>query len=506
MSATLDVCQLSGQIFVEGQFRPSQGSRFDVINPATEAVLGQAANATETEVAQAIAAAKASQKQWWQLSALSRAEKLHEAAQRLRQLKPRLAAALTQEMGKPYKESADEVDWSVTAIDYYAEVARHEAGRVYGPATAGQLHFSIKEPLGVVVSILPFNYPLVLFAWQAGAALAAGNAVIAKPSELTTLTTLLLMQAFSDLPLGLVQCVSGDANVGRQLVDSPDTHFVAFTGTLNAGQSVARACAEQFKPSLIEASGNDPFIVMPSAPIEVAARGAAFAAFLNCGQVCTSAERFYVHREIYDRFVAELVTHAKALRIGNGLEQVDIGPMVSQSGRERFETILNRAIQQGANVVCGGKRPASLGQGWFFEPTVLTEVTANMDIVNDESFGPVAPIVAVDSLDEAITLANRSKFGLGANIYTTQLAESMRAINELECGMVWVNAPLLDNDAGPFGGRKMTGWGRELGAEGLEMFRHNKLVMIDPNASSHDFWWFPYADAEAYPTQSAKDA
>jgi acyl-CoA reductase-like NAD-dependent aldehyde dehydrogenase len=391
------------------------------------------------------------------------------------------------------------VDWSATAIDYYAEVARHEAGRVYGPATAGQLHFSIKEPLGVVASILPFNYPLVLFAWQAGAALAAGNAVIAKPSELTTLTTLLLMQAFAELPAGLVQCLSGDASVGAALANSPATHFVAFTGTLRAGQAVARTCAEQFKPSLIEASGNDPFIVMPSAPLDVAARGAAFAAFLNCGQVCTSAERFYIHRDIYKPFVEQLVAHAKALRIGNGLEPVDIGPMASRAGRERFEQIVQRAIHQGATVACGGKRPAAFAQGWFYEPTVLTDVTASMDIVNDESFGPVAPLVAVESLDEAIELANRSRFGLGANIYTTNLAESMRAINELQTGMVWVNAPLLDNDAGPFGGRKMSGWGRELGAEGLEMFRHNKLVMIDPAAQSHDFWWFPYADTEAYP-------
>jgi acyl-CoA reductase-like NAD-dependent aldehyde dehydrogenase len=499
MPTLLDLSQYSGKNFIDGQLQTSQGRRFDVINPATEGGLGQAAIATDTEIEQAIAAATVSQAQWWQLSALTRAEQLHQAAQRLRQLKPLLAETLTREMGKPYKEAADEVDWSVTAIDYYAEVARHEAGRVYGPATPGQLHFSIKEPLGVVVSILPFNYPIVLFAWQAGAALAAGNAVIAKPSELTTLTTLILMQAFTDLPCGLVQCLSGNAEVGSRLAQSSQTHFVAFTGTLKAGQSVARVCAEQFKPSLIEASGNDPFIVMPSAKVAVAARGAAFAAFLNCGQVCTSAERFYVHRDIYDEFVTALVAAAKALRIGNGLTPVDVGPMASQAGRDRFESIVNRAIAQGAHVACGGKRPASQGQGWFYEPTVLTEVTANMDIVNDESFGPVAPIVAVESLDAAITLANRSKFGLGANIYTSDLAESMQAMNQLQCGMVWINAPLLDNDAGPFGGRKMTGWGRELGAEGLEMFRHNKLVMIDPTAEPHDFWWFPYGSAEAYP-------
>lgn len=491
--------QLSSMIFVDGQYQPSQGSSFDIINPATEQVIGQGAIATPTEIQQAIVAANRSQPSWWALSALERAERLHQVANQLRAMQPQLAKLLTREMGKPYKESADEIAWSVTAIDYYAEVARHEAGRVYGPAVAGQLHFSLKEPLGTVVSILPFNYPLVLFAWQAGAALAAGNAVIVKPSELTTLTTLLAMQAFAELPNGLVQCLPGDGTVGAQLTASPDTHMVAFTGGVAAGQAVATACASQFKRTLIEASGNDPFIVMPSAPLDIAARGASFAAFLNCGQVCTSAERFYVHTGIYDQFVELLVKQVKSLRIGNGLERVDIGPMATEQARIRLDSMIQTAISQGATLACGGQRPADLSGGWFYEPTVLTNVTPDMDIVNTEPFGPVAPIVRVESLAEAITLANRSQFGLGATVYTTRLDEAMQATHALQCGMVWVNAPLLDNDAGPFGGRKMSGLGRELGAEGLDNFRHTKLVMIDPEAKPQDFWWFPYSDAEAYP-------
>ncbi|MEM9163653.1 MAG: aldehyde dehydrogenase family protein [Cyanobacteria bacterium P01_F01_bin.4] len=199
--------------------------------------------------------------------------------------------------------------------------------------------------------------------------------------------------------------------------------------------------------------------------------------------------------------MAKLVQHTRALRVGNGLEKVDIGPMASKAVRERFEIILKRAIAQGAKVACGGKRPDQLPTGYFFEPTVLVNVSPDMDIVNDESFGPVAPVVKVDSLDEAIVLANRSRFGLGATIYTQDLNEAMRATHELQTGMVWVNAPLLDNDAGPFGGRKMSGLGRELGAEELDAFRHTKLVMIDPAANPQDFWWFPYADNESYPAQ-----
>ncbi|MCP5092954.1 MAG: aldehyde dehydrogenase family protein, partial [Gammaproteobacteria bacterium] len=235
------------------------------------------------------------------------------------------------------------------------------------------------------------------------------------------------------------------------------------------------------------------------APIDMAARGATFAAYLNCGQVCTSAERLFVHQDVYDEFIDKMVSYTRALRIGNGLDKIDVGPMVSARERDRFESILQRAIEQGAKVICGGGRPSAMDRGWFHEPTILTGVEPEMEIMNQESFGPSAPICRVSSLDEAIELANRSKFGLGSNIYTTNLEETMRAVNSLQTGMVWVNAPLLDNDAGPFGGRKMTGMGRQLGAEGLDTFRHTKLAMIDPGANDQDFWWFPYKDEEAFP-------
>jgi acyl-CoA reductase-like NAD-dependent aldehyde dehydrogenase len=228
----------------------------------------------------------------------------------------------------------------------------------------------------------------------------------------------------------------------------------------------------------------------------------AFAAFLNAGQVCTSAERIYVHEAMHDKFVNQLAGEAKKLRVGNGLGKVDMGPMVSARERDRYEAILARAIQQGAKVVTGGKRPQHLNTGWFTDATVLSGVTPDMEIVNDESFGPIAPIVKVRSLDEAIELANKSKFGLGANIYTKDLSEAMRAVNEIQSGMVWVNVPLLDNDAVPFGGRKLSGHGRELGIEGLDQFRHTKMVLIDPEIREQQ-GWFPYADAEAWPGQGS---
>jgi betaine-aldehyde dehydrogenase len=351
----------------------------------------------------------------------------------------------------------------------------------------------------VVVIILPFNYPLCLLCWQAAAALASGNAVIIKPSDLTTLTTLQFIAAFDALPPGLVQVITGGGAVGKRLVEHSDTHMVAFTGGIETGRLVAETCGRLYKRTLIETSGNDPFIVMPSAPVDIAARGAAFGAFLNCGQVCAAAERFYVHEQVYVAFIDRLVHYTRQIRVGNGLDRVDMGPLASQRELTRYSRLLDHAVAQGAKVLAGGGRPAHLSKGWFVDPTVLGDISPDAPIMNDETFGPVAPVSVVQSFDEALTLANRSRYALGATVYTTNLDESMRAVNELEAGMVWINAPLLDNDAGPFGGRKQSGMGRQLGAEGLDTFRHTKLSMIDHGAKAHDFWWFPYSDAEAFP-------
>lgn len=505
MSVLKEFERLSGTYFISGDHKSSGGKNaYEVKDPATGLLLGTVAECLPEEVDQVLDAARLAQKKWWKESALHRAEALHEVARAIKGARHELAEMLTREMGKTYKESADEVDWSVTALDYYAEVGRHDMGSVIGPAVAGQMHFTVKEPLGVVGIILPFNYPYVLLCWEAAAALISGNAVVIKPSEHTSLCTLKFMEFFECLPPGLVQCVTGGGPVGQQLVASSKTDMIAFTGSVPTGQAVVRACGETFKPHMIETSGNDPFIVMPSAPLEVAARGAAFAAFLNAGQVCTSAERLYVHEDIHDEFVQLLVREAKKVRIGNGLDNVDMGPMVNQRERDRYERIIARAIEQGAVVECGGGRIEGMGAGFFQEATVLTNVKPDMEILHGESFGPVAPVCKVKNLDEAIALANDSSFGLGATIYTTRLDETMQAINEIESGMVWVNAPLLDNDAGPFGGRKLSGSGRQLGKEGLESFRRTKLVMIDPKAESQDFWWFPYSDEESFNANNKK--
>jgi betaine-aldehyde dehydrogenase len=241
---------------------------------------------------------------------------------------------------------------------------------------------------------------------------------------------------------------------------------------------------------------------MPSAKLDVAARGAAFAAFINCGQVCTSTEKLIVHTDIYDEFMRLFTGHVAALRQGHPLDKVDVGPM--ENGRElaRLESIIARAVEQGATVTIGGGRPAlgdsELATGFFHEPTILENVNRDMDIYQQEIFGPAVAVYRVSSFDEALDLANGSPFGLGSNLYSTDVVEIDRAVNEIVAGMVWVNAPLLDNDAGPFGGRKMSGIGRQLGAEGLDTFRHTKFMMVDAHSSEQNFWWFPYSDDEAF--------
>ena len=491
----------SHSILIDGEFRRSESTESRaVIDPATEDVIAEIAETTAAEVDAAVEVGQVAYKKWWRMSALERSEIMHEIANDLLAMKAQLAEALTREMGKPYKESADEVDWSVSAIRYYAETGRTDIGRVVGPAVAGHLNYTLKLPLGVVVSIQTFNYPMTLLAWEGAAALACGNAVIVKPSEYTSITTLMFAEPFNrHLPPGLFQVLTGAGEAGRQLVEHSKTNMIAFTGSVPTGKAIAAKCGEMMKPTLIETSGNDPFIVMPSAPLDVVARGAAFSAYMNCGQICVSAERFFVHQDIHDEFVEKMSEEARKIRIGNGLDKIEMGPMVAEKERTRYEGVLERAQQQGAKLALGGGRPAGQDKGWFVEPTILTDCNPEMDILNNESFGPVAPICKVESFDQALEYANDSNYGLGACLYTMDMRESIRASEELDGGMVWINAPLLDNDAGPFGGTKMSGMGRQLGPEGLETFRKTKFVWLDPNCGSQDFWWFPYADAESYP-------
>lgn len=487
--------------FIKGEFQPQTSGRVrQVLDPATLQPVGQVGVCDETDVQAAIEAATAAQKQWRRVDAKSRAALLHALASTIEQNQAcnrEVSRLMTLEMGKPFPEAMGELANCAPIFRYYAEMARDDAGKVAGTTQLGSFQHVRYEPYGVSVHIMPFNFPILLMCWTVAASLAAGNACIIKPAEATTLCTLKFMEHFASLLPGLVSCVPGDAGTAQFLVNSPATHAVAFTGSVAAGQAVAVACARQMKPCVIEAGGSDPMIISRHAPLDVAAAGAVTAAFHLSGQICTSAERFYVVDEIHDAFVEKFAERTRALRIGHGLERSEIGPMVSEAARNKVMRLVDDAVVKGATLVCGGRIPPRHSVGWFYEPTILTGVTADMAILQEECFGPVAAICRVKDFDEAVRLANDSPFGLGASLFSTDLAEAMEAADRLEAGMVWVNNPLIDNDALPFGGWKMSGLGRELGRQGLEAFRRSKMVIIDHQPKIHD-WWYPYADDVFY--------
>jgi acyl-CoA reductase-like NAD-dependent aldehyde dehydrogenase len=481
-------------LFINPHFLPMTGAGRPVIDPATLDEVGAIAAATDAEIQRVLDAATAAQAAWKKLDAKSRAKKLHEVANSIEAADfTRCAELMVREMGKPYPEAIGEIANCAPVFRYYAEMARDEAGKIAGSTQAGSFQYARYEPLGVSIHIMPYNFPVLLMCWTVAASLAAGNACIVKPAEATTLSTLDYMQVFRSLPDGLVSCLPGDAATAQALISSPRTHAVAFTGSVAAGKAVAVACAERMKPCVIEAGGSDPMIVSAHAPLEIAAAGAVTAAFHLSGQVCTSAERFFVVDEIHDRFVDLFSAETKRLRIGNGLGISEIGPLVSEAARDKVMRLVDEAVAAGATAVTGGRMPPEQPTGWFYEPTILTGVTPDMAICREECFGPVAAICRVKDFDEAIRFANDSPFGLGASIFTTDLAEAHEAAERLEAGMVWVNNPLIDNDALPFGGWKMSGLGRELGRQGLDAFRRTKMVIIDHKPVRQD-WWYPYPD------------
>ena len=481
------------QLWIHGEWRPAAaGATRQIVNPASLDVVDTVAEAGAEDVRAACAAAADAQRHWGRMPALERGKLLHQAAALMREDRAELSALLTREGGKPRIENLDEVEWCAACFQYYAEIARNSQGSSIPPTAEHQLNFTIKEPLGVVAAIVPFNYPLLLLVWKIAPALAAGNTVVIKPSELTPLATLRLVErAMAHLPPGTVNVVTGGPEVGAALVDDPHVACIAFTGSTAVGTRIAVRAAEQLKRVNLELGGIDPLIVFEDADLDVAVPGAAWARFLNNGQVCTSAKRIYVVERIAKAFTERFVEHTRSLRVGDGMDpDTDIGPLISQRARARVEDQLARALKQGATLLSGGTR-LDVGPGWFFSPTILAGVTPSHAVVCEEVFGPVASIQVARDAREAIALAAGSDYALGANIYTQNLTWALTAMQEIKAGTFWINDPLTDNDAAPFGGMRKSGMGRELGEEGLDAFRETKHVHLDFVPERKAFW-FPY--------------
>jgi acyl-CoA reductase-like NAD-dependent aldehyde dehydrogenase len=465
-----------------------------IVNPATLEPIDVVVEAGAADVRRAAESGQKAQPGWWRLPAIERGKLLHEAATAMREDRVTLAELLTKEGGKPRIENLDEIEWCAACLQYYAEIARNSYGNSVPPVADHQVNFTIKEPLGVVGCIVPFNYPLLLLTWKIAPALAAGNAVLIKPSELTPLATSRFVEgSLGHLPPGVVSLVTGTGvDVGEPMVDDPNVNCIAFTGSTAVGTRIAVKAAQQLKRVNLELGGIDPLIVFEDADLDVAVPGAAWARFLNAGQVCTSAKRIYVVEAIAREFVERFVDHIRTIKVGDGMRSdTDMGPLISEKALLRVEDQVKRSVAQGAKVLAGGKRLPEAGKGWFYAPTVLTEVMPEHSVVCEEVFGPIASIQVAKDADDAIARAASSEYGLGANIYTQSLTYAMKAMRDIKAGTFWVNDPLTDNDAAPFGGMRKSGMGRELGEEGLDAFRDTKHVHIDYIPEKKGYW-FPY--------------
>ena len=483
-------------LYINGVWSPAESNEwFEVDNPATEEILARVARADAFDVAQAVDAAKRAFEAWRWVPANARAEMMHEVAHLTRKHFDELVSLLIEEEGKPRAENAEEMEWVATTFDYYAEMGRNVRGRVIPSNERSQFNFVIKEPYGVVGCIVPWNFPLLLLAWKMAPALAAGNTVVIKPSELTPLATLRFVElCCAHLPPGVVNVVTGYGDAGQALVQHPDVPVIAFTGSVATGQKIAAIAAPMMKHLHLELGGKDAFVVGPDADLETAVEALAYAALINAGQVCTSSERVYVPSHLRDEFAEGVTGFLAGLKLGDGREaDTDIGPMIGIAYRTKVATQIEQARQAGANVLTGGKIPER--RGYFYEPTVLVNVNHSMPIMTEETFGPAIPIMSYDSFDEAIRLTNDSKYGLGATLRSNDPKLVKRFFEEVKAGTIWINDPLTDNYAGPFGGMKMTGGGRELGEEGLLSFMETKHVHWD-FADSPKGWWYPYGRGE----------
>lgn len=482
------------RLLIGGKKVDGEGAPLEVENPATEQTVVTVASASEEQLDQAVKAANEAKAEWASMPAVDRAPLLHGIASKLRERAGELGLLMTTEIGRPLTESTDEVEWCAACFDYYAEVGRSETGRVIPPIESSQFAVVVKEPHGVVGCIVPWNFPLLLLVWKLAPALAAGNTAVCKPSELTPLSTLALNGIFDDLPAGTVNLLAGAGDTGAGISAHPGIDCLAFTGSVATGRKVGIAGISRGARINLEMGGKDPFIVcgdLDSEAVRIAARGGAWAAYLNAGQVCTSSERFYVMENVYDEYVSAFVEHTKSLVVGDPLDvKTDIGPMISAVQRGKALAQVEAAVEAGAELLTGGD-DAGFATGHYLSPCVLTGVPGDTDLMTEETFGPVAPILPVASLGEAIEKANGLDFGLGANIYTRDLKTAITCLKGVRAGSVWINDPLTDNDAGPFGGFKNSGIGRELGTEGLDAFREAKHVHMDSEIEIKD-WWYPY--------------
>jgi succinate-semialdehyde dehydrogenase/glutarate-semialdehyde dehydrogenase len=453
---------------------------FDVINPATGETIAKVATVTREQVKRALDDAHAAFEDWRSLPAKMRGDYLLAVAEQLNRRSDEVARFMTMENGKPLSQSKGEVAGSVDHLRWFAEECRRAYGRIIPNQVPGKRHLVIKSPVGVVGAIAPWNFPLILSVRKVAPALAAGCPTILKPASQTPLCNIAFAECCdaAKLPKGVFQLINGSASmIGDEFLKNPICRKITFTGSTEVGKKLIAGAAHDVKKLSLELGGHAPVIVFDDADLDRAVEGCLAAKFRNTGQSCIAANRIYVQAGIYDRFLAAFVEKTKALRTGNGLEgEQDIGPVVNEKGLQFALDQIEDAKRRGAKVLCGGKRQGT--KGYFLEPTVITNVPDDASCMIEETFAPVAPIVRFEKEADAIAKANDTPFGLSAYAFTTNLDRMFRVAEKLEAGTIGINDGVPSTSNAPFGGMKQSGWGRELGSEGLDAFLETKHVSI----------------------------
>lgn len=467
--------------FVDGQWLAFE-STFSVENPASNQVIAKVGEISPSQLEATILAAHKALSQWQLLTVDERASILQRWYHLILENQSDLAQIMILEQGKPEREAMGEVVYGAKYIQWYAEESRRINGELLPVNQQGRRAMVMRRPIGVVSAITPWNFPSAMILRKAAAALAAGCTFIVKPSELTPLSALALAQLADEagIPRGVFNVVVGSnaQAIGEMLTTDAKIAKFSFTGSTAVGKKLLAQCASTVKKTSMELGGNAPFIAFEDTDVDLAVKGAMASKFRNAGQTCVCANRFFVHREIYDEFVEKLVSRVAALKVGDGSEEgTDIGPLIEQKAVTKVAWLVEKALEAGAKLEVGGKIASSKGSN-FFEPTVLTDVSPQMDIFNCEIFGPVAAIIPFTDEQEVIQLANQTEYGLCSYVFTQNYSRIWRLSEQLEFGMVGINEGVLSNPAAPFGGIKASGMGREGGHWGIDDYLETRYVCL----------------------------